>query len=70
MKAVRREDSGSDFNFGSDRDDGVRAGASTEFSAEPGRSGELRFGDTTGGLRCEGESATVQECAGNVSAWV
>ena len=41
------------------RADGVLAEEYGIAFAEPGDSGELRFGNHAGGLRCEGESAAV-----------
>jgi hypothetical protein len=54
-------------SFFGDRVDGVRAEKHERFPAEPGDSGELRFGDHAGGVQCTGESAEVPECAGEVS---
>jgi hypothetical protein len=57
-------------SFCGDRADGVRAEECGRFPAEPGDSGELRFGDHAGGVRCTGESAEVQGRAGSVSEWL
>lgn len=70
LGAVRREELGiGSFLFFGDGGDGVRA-EECRCIAEFDDPGELRFGDHAGGVRCEGESAAVQECAGEVSEWV
>jgi len=46
--------------------DGVCAEGWARLVAEPGRSGELRFEDHAGAMRCSGQSAEVQERAGDV----
>ena len=59
----KREDVRSCFSsFFGNRADGVCA-AECWHIAEPGDSGELRFGDHAGGVRRARESAAVQECA-------
>jgi hypothetical protein len=42
----------------------MRAEGGAGILAQHGDSGELRFRDQVGGVRCEGESAEVQERAG------
>ena len=60
----KREDVRSCFSsFFGNRADGVCAEECRTCFAEPGDSGELRFGDHAGGVRRARESAAVQECA-------
>jgi len=55
------------FGSGSGVDVGMRVHAKAACVAEHEGAGELRVGDHAGGMRCEDESAEVQERAGDVS---
>jgi hypothetical protein len=55
---------GSSFVVWSGTDERVRAEGGAGIVAQHGDSGELRFRDQVGGVRCEGESAEMQERAG------